>query len=122
MANAIAEGIKPQRILSPTFTNRACAGCAESERARPEFADWLDQTFHGLCASMLRAAKYRSTLRFRHYDEIALNHQGVSRWHRSLTSSHVLRIPVAGGQPEILLGASKAKADAPLELCRIMVA
>ena len=61
IANAIAHGIEPKRILGLTFTNRACNEMRErvSRRYR-EFAGLVRiQTFHGLCASMLRTeARY----------------------------------------------------------------
>ena len=61
IANAIASGIPPDRILGLTFTNRACNEMRERVRSRhPEFAESVRiQTFHGLCATMLRTeARY----------------------------------------------------------------
>lgn len=61
MANAIASKIEPKRILGLTFTNRACMEMRERVRRRyPQFAGLVRiQTFHGLCASMLRTeARY----------------------------------------------------------------
>lgn len=61
VANAIASGIQPERMLGLTFTNRACNEIRKRARGRyPESAELVRiQTFHGLCASMLRTeAKY----------------------------------------------------------------
>src|SRR5690554_183337 len=54
VANAIASGIQPERILGLTFPNRACNEIRKRARRRyPESAELVRiQTFHGLCASM----------------------------------------------------------------------
>lgn len=123
MANAIAEGIKPQRILSLTFTNRACAEMRERVRERyPEFAELVRiQTFHGLCASMLRAeAKYIGLpCDFVIYDEedcleiIKELVDGIGRYPPVMSSGYR---SLEGQLRDFVRSIQRAKADAPLEL------
>jgi len=55
-ANAIREGIDPNRILCMTFTNRAAKEMSERiRRLYPQDAEKITvSTFHALCASILR--------------------------------------------------------------------
>ncbi|MDH7496187.1 MAG: 3'-5' exonuclease [Bacillota bacterium] len=108
MAYAIASRIPPERILGLTFTNRACNEMRERVKKRyPQFASSVRiQTFHGLCATMLRTeARYIGLpCDFVIYDEADC--QEV--------------IKELGGDPgevrNMLAAIQGAKVDAPLEL------
>ena len=111
IARALAAGLRPERVLALTFTNRAAHHMRESlaRVVAPEVARQVTlSTFHGLCAQILRTAPAEAGLPadFRIVDEDDA---------QELLADHFPE----GGPRQAFFRLAEAASAAPLGSCRV---
>jgi len=106
VAAVLEDQMAPSKILAITFTERAAGELRERIRARflqlgrRETARELERafvgTFHGFCASVLRAHAWRAGLE----GDFAILDEGSARWLRGRAFEQAMRELVAGDREE----------------------